>query len=385
MPALPNPIEALTAQDFLDLFDRILPPGYIDPLKSPGPGYEALQAFAKLAVRLSLAVERLGSMSQVLTSTGGSLATGTVELYRPAPNAEGIDVVVKAGSLVKSGRGGRIFATVADVTFAAAALGPFSVGVVAVAKGYEWNEPGPVLAADGTLLEGEIDTIEALVESPDYGDATILVRQTGDDAAGGEDAALDQHGSDRNILRLTNEADASYRGRVRALPDNISPDAVDRAMIQLSANYPISYDFIETWDITYQTCWDAPGEFISGSNFNPNLFCFDDPRSASPFRNRWLDESDYRGAFIIVLSALPAIADVGFAYDDASTAAGDLLTAAGTRAFGAFDMSSSFVLAPVGGYDGFDLPRQAVYKGVWDTLQAIKAAGISAAVELEGE
>jgi hypothetical protein len=125
-------------------------------------------------------------------------------------------------------------------------------------------------------------------------------------------------------------------------------------------------------------------DFIAGSNFNPNLFCFDDPRSAAPFRNRWLDETDYRGAFIVVMSSLPAITDVGFAYDDTASGTFGLPTATGTRALGAYDLTSAFTVVGVGGYDGFDLARQAVYKGVWDTMQAIKAVGISAAVELEG-
>ncbi len=378
-------LEPFTADDFLALFDRVLPPHYLEPLKSPGPGYEVLQAWAALGARLSLAASRLGDQSFILTATGGAYATGMVELYRPAPNAEGIDVVVKAGTRVKSSKGGRSFETVADVAFAAAVLGPFQVGIRAVSQGYEWNETGASLALDGTLLEGEVDTIDFLVEDPDLGDATILVRQLVDSCTGGVDAGLDQLGADRSISRLPNEADAPYRGRIRALPDNISPDAVSRALIQLSASLPLTYDFIETWDITYQTCWDAPAEIIAGSNFDPGLFAFDDPRDPMPFRNRWLDESDYRGAFIVVLSALAAISDVGFAWDDTATGVLDLATTAGGRALGAFDIPATWALSTAGGYDGFDLDQQAVYKGVWDTLQAIKAAGISAAVELEGE
>lgn len=378
-------LEALTEQEFLDLFDRILPPHYLEPLKSPGPGYEVLQAWAKLGARLSLAVERLGDQTFILSATGGAYATGTVELYRPAPNAEGIDVTVKAGTRVKSSKGGRVFELVEDVVFAAADLGPYPVGIRAVRQGYEWNEPGAMLALDGTLLEGEVDTIDFLVESPDLGDATILVRQRSDACVGGVDAGLDQLGADRSILRLLNEGDTSYRGRIRALPDNISPGAVSRALIQLSASLPLTYDFIETWDITYQSCWDAPAESIAGSNFDPTLFVFDDPRDAVPFRNRWLDEADHRGGFIVVLSELPAVADVGMAWDDTASGVLDLATTAGTRALGAFDIPAGWALSAAGGYDGFDLDRQAVYKGVWDTLQAIKAAGISAAVELEGE
>jgi len=380
-----NPIDALVQQDFLDLFDRILPPHYLEPLKSPGPGYEVLQAYGALAARISAAVQRLGRQSFILTASGGGWATGTVELYRGQANAEGIDVTVKAGTRVKSSRGGRTFATVEDVLFTPAALGPYPVAVRAVAQGPEWNEPGPLLAADGTLLEGEIDTVDWLVEDPDLGDVYIRVRQVGLSCTGGEDAGLDQLGVDRSIVRLLNEQDDAYRGRIRALPDNISPNAVERAIVQLSATLPLTYDFIETWDIAYQTCWDAPAGDILGSNFDPDLFCFDDPRSPSPFRNRWLDESDYRGGFIVVLSFLPAVSDVGFIWDDTAADTLALATPAGARAVSAWDLPRTFALAAAGGYDGFDLGRMAVYKGAWDTMQAIKAAGISAAVELEGE
>ena len=379
------PIAALTQQDFLDLFERILPQHYLVPLKSPGPGYEVLQAWAKLGARLSLAVQRMSDQSFILSASGGAYATGLVELYRATPNLEGIDVVVKAGTQVKSSKGGRLYETVADVTFLAAALGPLQVGIRAVNEGYEWNEPGAALAFDGLVLEGEIDTMDRLVESPDLGDATILVRQLSDSTAGGVDAGLDQHGADREILRLRGETDTAYRARIRGLPDNISPDAVVRALVQLSASYPLTYDFIETWDITYQTCWDAPPAAIAGSNFDPGLFAFDDPRVHATLKNRWLDESDYRGAFIVVLSALPAISDVGLAWDDTAVGTLGLGTAAGARALGAWDIPSTWALSSAGGFDGFDLGRQAVYKGVWDTLQAIKAAGISAAIELEGE
>lgn len=385
MPLIESPVAPLQPEDFLELFDRILPGHYIEPLKAPGPGYEVLRAWAAVAARLSEAVGRLSDQSLILTATSGTRATGTVELFRPQPNAEGITVVVKAGTVVSTSKGGRTFETVTDVTFLAAELGPFQVGVRATAEGPEWNVPGPLLALDGTLLEGEIDTIDTLVEEPALGDTTIRVRQVGDPCAGGLDAGLDQQGRDRGIVRAADEGDEDYRARIRALPDNISPTAVERALVRISASLPITYDFIETWSIEYQTCWDGPEEPIAGSNYNPNLFCYDDPRDPIPFRNRWMDENDHRGAFIVVLSALPAINDCGFAWDAPDSGVADLPTTAGTRSLGAYDVPDDFTAGPVGGFDGFDLPRQAVYKGAWDTMQALKAAGVSAAVELEGE
>lgn len=404
-PALPCPIDPYTQQDLLDLFDRILPGHYITPLKAPGPGYELLQAFAAVGARLSQAVEHYACSAYILSSSGGGFALGTVQLLRSAVNPEGIALTVKVGTVVKSSRGGRRYLTTEDVLFGPNDLGPFTVGIIAEVKGYEFNEPGPIVAADGTLLEGEIDTIETLLESApsqplpnagtsnvsfsalianiqvvsgmvgaafspdsvgrfvtfagaanagnngsrqivsyisqtsvevrnmtgvvegptaavswqeysqetDAADLTIQVVQAST-TTGGADASLDAHGKDRNIPRGTGETDDSYRGRIRALPDNISPDAVERALQQLLFPLGGGFDFIETWAMSYQTCWDAPRDPIPGSSFDPNLFCYDDPRPATPFRNRWLDLNDMRGAFIVVVPNYQWIRDNGMAF-----------------------------------------------------------------------
>lgn len=380
------PITALSEQDLLDLFGRILPVSYLAPIQSPGPGYEVLQGYAALFARLSQAVETLGCQSFILTAPSGSYATGTVELYRARPNPEGITVVVKAGTVVECSRGGQRYATTADVTFAPADLGPFQVGVQALAYGCNFNVPGASVSAGWEPLPGEIDLIRTLVEDPDYGDPEIFVRQTSVWTGGGSDAALDQHGADRGLPRITGETDDVYRVRIRTLPDNISYDAFERNIRRYLLPYNVTtYEFIETWEIEYQTCWDAPATAFAGSNFDPNLFVYDDPRSPTPFRNRWLDENDYRGAVIVVVPDVAAISDVGMAWDDTALTPDQFRTALGGRAYTAWDVPSDFALGLQGGYDGFDLGKQALYKGLYDTLQNIKAAGISVTVELRGQ
>lgn len=382
---LPSPVPVFSQQDFLDLFSRLLPPQYLQPLKDPGPGYEALQAFASVAARVALALRRLGQQAFVLSATAGAHATGVVEIYRPAPNAEGISVTVKAGTVLSASRNGRKFVTTADVTFAAAELGPKQVAVRSVAQSYDYNLPGAVLAADGGLLEGDIDTIDTLVESPELGDTSFRAQQMATATTGGVDGSLDQHGLDRNMPRVVGESDDAFRARIRALPDNISIAAIERALTRLQLGLPLAIQLIETWDVQYQTCWDAPAEAIDGSNFDPDLFAFDDTRAGFGWRNRWLDETDYRGAFIVVVSNLPAISDVGCVWDDTAAVPGELLTACGSRAVSAWDAPSGVLSVTRGGYDGFDLRKQAVYKGIWDNMQAIKAAGVYVAVELESE
>ncbi len=434
-PFLPCPIEPYTQQELLDLFERLLPHHYLDPLKTIGPGYEVLQAAAAMGARLSQAVERYGCGAFILSSTGGAKAVGAVEFYRPAPNEEGIPVTILKGTVVKSSKGGRKYVTTADAVFAPSDLGPFTVPVEALLTGYNYNEPGIVMTADGSALEGEIDTIVTLVEDPDVGDVTFRVRHP-TTTTGGVDASLDQHGKDRQILRGISEGDESYRGRIRAIPDNISPNAVDRALQQLLLPYNLSYEFIETWEMGYTTCWDGPPDEIPGSQYDPNMFCYDDPRSPSPFRGRWLDENEMRGAFIVVVPYFGPLADYGMAYDDTAANATALSNPFGRRAVGAWDSSLIYELGPyanaaaraaavvvpadigkfaiqsddgtiwkltsifptwvqhytpesfgylLGAWDGYDVPRATAMKTLYDTLQSIKAAGTAAVLELEGE
>lgn len=497
-PSIPCPVVPYTQQEILDLFDRLLPDHYIAPLKSPGPGYEVLQMSAAIGARLSRAVERFGCGAFILSSQGGAFATGQVELFRAAVQPEAIAVTVKAGTRVKSARGGRRYLTTADVLFGPNDLGPFLVAIQAEAQGYEFNEPGTIVSADGTALEGEIDTVDMLVEtapsqplantgtasvsfgvptgsvqtisgmtgasfSPDsvnrfmtisgaanavnngsrqivqfisatsvrirntaavvegptasvswqeysaatdVGDLTIQVRQPAA-TSGGVDASLDAHGKDRGIPRGDGEVDSSYRGRIRALPDNISPNAVDRALQQLLFPYDLDFGTLETWEPSYQTCWDAPRDVIAGSNYDPSLFVWDDPLPSSSFRNRWLDLNDMRGAFIAIIPQIVPIAETGMTYyppsgvvnqhipadppymptaDHTDLLPADLLSTLGGRAVTAFDVPRGIAFGLLeGGWDGFDLPKLTLWRNVFNTLQSIKAAGTSAAVELQGE
>jgi hypothetical protein len=117
-----------------------------------------------------------------------------------------------------------------------------------------------------------------------------------------------------------------------------------------------------------------------------------------PFNNRWLSEEDFRGAFIVVVPNYPAITDVGMVYDDTASFPFDFLTyndAAvniGQRSYSAYDLDVFFSIEGPnnrtltgGGYDGFDLGKQAVYKGLASQLQRVKAGGVLAVIELQGE
>ncbi len=124
------------------------------------------------------------------------------------------------------------------------------------------------------------------------------------------------------------------------------------------------------------------------AGYDPDLFCYDDPRTPvdGAITNRWLDEMDHAGAFFVTIPSLPAMRDVGMAYDDTATTIADHLTTIGQRAHNAYDVDTTVPAGVLqGGYDGFDLPRQAVYLGAHATLQALKPIAVLAQVELAGQ
>lgn len=298
-------------------------------------------------------------------------------------------ITVKTGTVATTSSG-RDFLTLDDVTFLPADVGPFTVAVAAVAQGYEYNVTGQRLAADGTVLEGELDTIKTLVEDPPLGDITIQVRQI-DDTSDGVDAALAALGRNRGITQNDGEDVDSFRTRMRFLPDTVSFDALLRTVEGLLRPFNAEFEFIETYEITYQTAYDGPNTIIEGSLYNPNLCVYDDPDAdAIPFRNRWLDENDYRGGIVVVVENIQPLRDVGMVYDDTAVDIDALQSpvTGGARAVTAYDVPSSMVPdhgAILGGYDGFDLPKRSLYTGLYGTLQRIKPAGVSVAVELAGE
>jgi hypothetical protein len=276
--------------------------------------------------------------------------------------------------------------------FGAGDVGPHTGTVEAVAAGYEWNLPGPVTTATGAVLPGEIDAIVFPVLDPPYGDPTIAVAQL-TDTTGGEDAVLDQIGLDRDLPRALGETDPYFRVRINTLPDTVSMGAIERAVAAAFLAWGVTATVIETWDIRYQTCWDAPAAPIPANPlYDPNLFCYDDPRAfgwnsppALAFRNVWLDEREFRAAFVVVIPTIGAVRDYGMAWDDTAMDAADLMTIdllGGMRAVGAFDIPSALITTELpGAWDGYDLGAATVYKGLYDLLQKIKAAGVYVAFE----
>lgn len=384
---------------FLEVLEHVLPQDFWSPMKlNPDAGYELLQAFCKVAERVSLAANRLECGGLAIFASGGVNATLVAELHRPT-NAAGA-VTVKRGTVVQTGQGGRRFSLQQDVVFGALDLGPFPAFCTAVAPGYEWNVLGQTTTPSGIVLAGEVDTVAELRENPDYGDPTIRVRQINFVTIEGADPMLDGLAESRGMVRAPGETDDSLSLRIRTLPDTISPNAVLRLLRSLLEPKGLPFDFIEVFEHRYQECWDAPSTNVgtptyqavppSNPAFEDNVFAYDDERWDDRFADRWLDTLEYRGAFIVVLSRSLTLRDTGFAYDDPGTGPGDFHPAGGPlvgfpwRQTPAYDAPNDTLAYPnvyPPAYDGFDIDRGALYAAVYLQLQEVKAGGIAAIVE----
>lgn len=368
-------ITPLTYDDFMRLWDRLFPQFWLQPLRSPGPGWEQLQADARVGARLSLAVWHMQQEGLILSATGGAFATVTVDLNRTGTAA----VTLLAGSQFMCSVGGQIFLLTDDVVWPAMDTSTKTATLTSLTYGQQNNVAGPYTTATGVVIAGEIDTARRLYEDPPYADPSITVTQV-NDATGGTSPALDGLGQDRGIPRRAGETDAAYRARIRQLPDTVSPGAIERFTVNTFAPlYATALD-VEPWSTDFPSVWDAPTSTASAG------WAWDDPRTSPPFHSTWLDEALLTKAFIVFVPNLSPISDVGFAWDDPAVTLADFSDPIGARAVNAYDLpnsTGSAILQSV--FDGGDAGKDAVYAGFFQQLQRIKAAGVAGLIELQGQ
>ena len=392
---------------FLSLLDRRFPYEYMQPLKvGLNSGYELFRAIASVSARASRAIERLETGCIIMFSSGGARAEVEVQFSRPSATAGAVRLL--AGTVVAASVTGRKFVTLADVEFGALELGPKTVTVRALSNSWQYNVAGQsITPVSNITLEGEIDQIVRMIQvNPatglrDFIDKTIVVKNIAE-ATGGKAAMLDGLGLDRGVVRGSTEEDETFRYRVRALPDTVSPAAIRRALNDLRDAWGVDYQFVETFERTYQTSFDYPSS-NSGvpTSLSPypaqltpyeNVFVFDDPRPAyPPFANRWLDSVEDRAAFIVVVKAPACIAEYGMHFDSVDGLPSTRVTTngptAGFFAISAFDLPADLNsdAGAAGCFDGNDVGLSDFWGAWWETMQLLKAAGVSAILELQGE
>lgn len=345
LPAVPNlpPQPVFTEQEVLDLFDRLLPDHYLQPLKDPGPGYELLKAYAAVAARMSEAVARVGTGNFIASAQGGSYATGQVEFYRD--NDVFGDVQLLPGTIVATADG-YTYQLTSTVTMQGTT--PQVANVRSTVRGWLYNKPGPITCADGSTIPGYIDRLVRplvpVAPAPFAGnfDPTIKVRQL-TDVTGGASPMLDGLGYDRGLPRLAGETDEAYRQRLIQLPATVTPTDVltqiDNILGPRLRALGLSYWYLEGWDLRFQTGWDFPinqvvrtplteAERAAGdiefaptcttiSNFSENVFAWDyDPvsmpsttgfaPSGNPLSNR-LPTGPWAACLILGVPAEPSL------------------------------------------------------------------------------
>lgn len=314
-PDLPE-LQPYSQAQLLGIFDRILPPSYLAPLKSPGPGYEVLEAYAALFARVSDAVAHIANGNYIATATGGSYSEGEVALYRSTPIFGAF--VLKAGTLVGV-PGGYNYATLTDVSFNAGDLGPHLVRVRAVTRGWLYNRPGPVELESGEVLPGAVNRLvrPVLPEGGNF-DPTVQVRQT-TDIDGGSSPMLDGLGYDRGLPRLSGETDVNYRLRLLLVQQTVTPDAlagtVERLLGQKFTELGLQWSIYEGWDLRVQTAWDVPINLTftqAEANtpvpaYNGNVFVWDyEPPTTAAYQpgawtNRlWAEDHARYGVIVLV-------------------------------------------------------------------------------------
>lgn len=377
---------AFTEDDLLAIADRVLPEDYLDGMKAVGPGYELLQAGAKVFARLSRAADNLDRGLYMISAAGGARATAPIELYRSSATAGAF--TQKAGSILRASRGGQQFLLAADVAFGALALTAAGTAI-AIADGWEWNVPGPVTTARGEVLPGDIDTIDLPLQDPPYSDPTVLVRQTAN-ATGGAGPMLDALANDRDVFREPNEGDPSLAVRARQIPDVVSPPAIIRQLDRVLGALGISYERVRWWEFQFQSCWDAPDVALGDYAGAAQVFFYDDPRDPATFpdgwRNRW-DGAEAQGAVVIIIDNIAAAEDHGLVYDDPATTLVGHQTDRGAYAPGAYDFPEEGVgvigaLRPA--YDGTDIAREKLLRRLYKLLEDI-TGGVPFYLELRGQ
>ena len=363
-----------TEHDMLDLMDRVLPSWYLDPLKAnASSGFELLQAFGALMAKASLSVGQLQVLATLAFSSGGQAAKASVQFYRSSLASGAF--TVQAGSIVSCSRSSRQYQLAQDLAFGSSDFVKAAL-VYSLGQDSDYNVPGPVVLQDFTVLAGEIDTVVVPYTSPPFADASLSVRQLAD-ATGGTAPVLDQIGEDRGITRSANESDANYKKRVRALPDTISPAAIQRHLDALFYPAGLHYDFIETWANRFNSCWNAPIGGPTDPVFGTLVaLAYNDSRT-DRFIPRWMGERDHRGAFVVVVPTFPTIEDRGEAYNDPVTAA---TTTRGTSVWNGPSDSPTDLAGVWNGQDSAGINSRAAFlHSMYDLLRNIKGGGVDVA------
>ena len=368
---LPCGATAFDQDYFLRVLQRSFPEDYYNGLQ-PNGGLEVMQMFAAIGARISLANARMACSSFLLTASGGTKASGTVTFTRT--DASVGTYTILAGSLVGDGTG-RNFVVTSPVTISG--LTPTVASVTAQYTGYAYNLPGPFTSANGETVPGAINTIVDFRTSPQVLDVTLTVAQT-TSTTGGQFAALDAHGNDRNLPRVGLENDDQYRMRILTTPDTVSPGAICRGVQQILGPYGTNWcclrevgtDKLPGWyyDAGTSTDGGAPGIPVE----ERRNFAWDMGARPQDTWKVFLSVAEMRAFFVVGVPPL-SVYNYGFCYDGDSVMVHSPLNAYDTTKPASINAA----------YDGHDILAVSAYQSVYATVDAKRAAGVGFELYLE--
>lgn len=182
-----------------------------------GIGYEAIASMADVFVRLSLAAVRADVDYRLDTAPAGSRATVTLDVTKPAVTAEGITVGEGSRFTVSETGQGFEIPEGQEISWLAGETGTKPIQAVSMTMSYQ---------AD--VRPGAIDTVSLLM--PGNSDVSFISVTNPAAATGGAPPLLYAIGRSRATYERAGEDPEAYRDRARTLPDNITPNAIRRAL-----------------------------------------------------------------------------------------------------------------------------------------------------------
>lgn len=385
-PPGPCTPQQLTVDQLLAVARRFLG-RYAEELEQAGKGgWDILVAAAAMWSRISLAIGRAECESYPSSATGPAQATVVLSFSRQTAAAGAF--TLKAGSLVRARSSGTLWRVMADVVFGALDVGPLTADGQAVGYGEEWNVLGQYIAPDGSILVGEIDTIDMAIMDPPFAERSLSVTNLAD-ATEGRIGFLDIHGGDVDLERVRGEADSNYAGRVLAIAEGVSPTAMFRQLRRFFEGIGYTEDdwyLVETWEHRFTSFYDAPeATYPFYPDYDPTLGVYDDPRPSSRVHGRWLDMPNAEGAGILEIKDPPSVEEWGAVYDDPAETQAELATSLGTRATTAYDLTDNVVTARHSCYDGTDLRRNQLIARLVDLLRSLVLHGVEPTLIAQGD
>lgn len=247
---------ALSQADLIALLGRTFPPAYLSDLLA-GAGGEVLYAAAAVMARVSTATVRMHDGLTPGSAPLGAIAVGTVSLARTGTAAG----TLYAGSVLWDINGERLMLT-QDAAWGAGDVAPKVVTVLSVRRSWQGNMLAGTVLAVRTALDA------AFAPTPLF-DTTILGAVVA--LAGGTSPALEGVCTDRDVVAQFGESAPALRERFREQPDNLTPNAIQRAAVKdvpgaVLVEWPalVGYAFGESMPVP------APdGAFFVGGDVDP--------------------------------------------------------------------------------------------------------------------